>query len=112
MDVEVFNLVTTLASCDHIQKLPQTVLLQVLLGQVLQVSLWKGNAGSNWHLAGVAWHVDLVSKVSDLALDFDSSSQVLSEVVGVENLILDGLGTVNGEVVADFFLLGNFLTHG
>ena len=112
MDVEVFNLVACLGGGNHVQEFSQTVLLEVLLCQVFQVSLWESNVGWNGDLAWVAGHGHVISEVSNLVFDFDSGSKELSEVGGVEDLILDWLGAVNGEGVADFLFLGNFFTHG
>ena len=112
MDVEVFDLISSLAGGNDVQEFSKAVLLEVLLGQVLQVSLWECDVGWDVNLWGFGSNSDVISQVSDLACDFDSSSQEFGEVGGVEDLIFDWLWAVNWEVVADFLLLGDSFTHG
>lgn len=112
MNVEIFDLIGSFAGGNDVQEFSQAVLLEVFLGQVLQVSLWERNVGWDGELAGIAGDGDLFSQVADLSVDFDSGSQELGEVGGVEDLIFDWLWAVNCEGVADFLLLGNFFTHG
>lgn len=112
LNVEIFDLIGSLSSGNDVQEFSQAVLLEVLLGQVLQVSLWEWNVSWDGDLAGIVCDVDLFTQVTNLSVDFYSGFQKLSEVAGVEDLIFDWLGAVNWEVVADFLLLGNFLTHG
>lgn len=45
LDIEVFDLVGFLILGNHVQELSQAVLLQVFLGQVLEVSLAEGDGG-------------------------------------------------------------------
>jgi hypothetical protein len=112
LDVEILDLIWSLVCGNDVQEFSETVLLEVLLGQVLQVSLWEWDAGWDGDFCGIWGNGDLVSQVSNLILDFDSCSQEFGEVGGVENLILNWLWAVNGEAVADFLLLGDFFTHG
>lgn len=112
LNVEIFNLIGSLSGGNDVQEFSQTVLLEVLFGQVLQVSLWECDVSWDSDLAGIVGDVDLFTQVSNLSVDFYSGFQEFSEVAGVEDLIFDWLGAVNWEVVADFLLLGNFFTHG
>jgi len=43
LNVEVFDLVGGLVDCDDVQELSQTVSLEVLLGEVLEISLGEGD---------------------------------------------------------------------
>jgi len=112
LNVEIFDLIGCFSGGDDVQEFSQAVLLEILLGEVLQVSLWESNVSGDGDLAGITSDVDLLAQVTDLSVDFNSASQEFSEVAGVEDLIFDGLGAVNCEAVADFLFLGNFFTHG
>jgi len=112
LNVEIFDLIGSLSGGNDVQEFSQAVFLEVLFGQVLQVSLWEWNVGSNGDFAGITGDVDLFTQVTDFTIDFYSGFQEFSEVGGVEDLIFDWLGAVNSEVVVDFLLLGNFFTHG
>ena len=112
LDVEIFNLIGLLSSGNNIQEFSQAVLLEVLLSQILQVSLWEWDVSRNGDLVGISWYVDLFTEVSDLTLNFNSSSQELSKVAGVENFIFNWSWTINWKAVADFLLLGDSFAHG
>lgn len=112
MNVEIFDLIGSLSGGNDVQEFSQTVFLEVLLGQILQISLWECDIGWDGDLAGISGNVDLLAQVTNLSVDFYSGFQKLSEVAGVEDLIFDWLGAIDGEGVADFLLLGNFFTHG
>ena len=112
MDVEILDLISSLAGGNDVQEFSEAVFLEVLFGEVFQVSLGECDVGWDIDLSGIWGDGDVISQVSDLTLDFDSCSQELGEVGGVENLIFNWLGAVNWEAVADFLLLGDFLTHG
>lgn len=112
LDVEIFDLISSLTSGNDVQEFSQAVLLQILFSQVFQVSLGEGNVGWNCDLAGIAGNSDIITQMSDFTSDFDSCLQELGKVVGVEDLIFNGFWAVDGEVVADFLLLGNSFTHG
>ena len=53
LDVEVSEFILVLSSSDHAQVLLEILLLEVLLGQVLEVPLAEGNAGLNDDALGV-----------------------------------------------------------
>jgi hypothetical protein len=97
LDVEVLDLISGLVEGDHVQKLLQTVTLQVLLSQILQVSLRKSNIHLHVHLLVVVSHLHRLPQVTSLAVDLNSLPQVFGEVGCVEDFILDRLGAVDSE---------------
>ena len=111
LDVEVLDLVSGLVDGDDVQELTEAVPLEVLLGEVLEVSLGEGDVGLDGDLLVVAANLDLLAEFAGFAVDFDSVLEELSEVGGVEDLILDGLGAVNDKSSGDLglsFLGGSF----
>ncbi len=98
VDLEVLELKGALRSGDHVQVVAQLLLLQVLLGQVLEVSLGKGQLGSDQDLGLVARDHHLGSEVSSLAAHLDAVVQILLEGGGVDDLVLHGLVEINGEL--------------
>ena len=107
LDVEVLDLVVLLVGGHHVQELPQAVLFQVPLGQVLQVPLREVDSGIYGHFPVVAGDLDVVAELAELAVDLDVLAEVLCEVGGVEDLVLDGLGAVDAEVEVHWlFVLG------
>lgn len=80
------------------QEISQLLLLQVLLGQVLQVSLGEGKLGSDDDLGLVAGDGDLGAQLTSLAVDLDAVVQELLEGGRVQHLILNGLPQINGEL--------------
>lgn len=92
------------------------MLLEVFLGEVLKVSLGERDLSSHLNLLIVVVDLEGLSEFAQLAVDLDALSEELCEVSGVKDLILNRLGAVNAEVVADFLLLGYFsvglLSHG
>jgi hypothetical protein len=97
--VEVLDLVRALVGSNHIQKLPQAVLLQVLLGEVLQVALGKTDVGLDADSLVVTVHLHVLAEVAGPAADLDACSEEFCEVGSVEDFVLDGLGAVDGEGV-------------
>jgi hypothetical protein len=104
LDVEVLDLVGGLVDGDDVQELAETVPLEVLLGEVLEVSLGEGDVGLDGDFLVVAAHLDLLSQFAGFAVDFDSVLQELGEVGCVEDLVLDGLGAVDDEGSGDLGL--------
>jgi hypothetical protein len=85
------------------------VLLQVLLGEVLQVTLGETDLSLNCHTLVITGDLNVISQVASAASDFNATAQELTEVSSVEDLILDGLGTVDGEGVGHLSLASLFL---
>jgi hypothetical protein len=99
LDVEVLDLIGGSVGCDHVQELSKTVLLEVFLGEVLEVSLGEGDVGLDRDALVVTGNAHNFSEVASPSSDFDASTQELSEIVGIEDLILDGFGAIDGESV-------------
>jgi hypothetical protein len=103
LDVEILDLIVGLVGGDNVQEFSKTVLLEVLLGQVLKISLGEGDIGVDVDdFVGVG-DLDAVTQFTDLSVNLDSLSEELSEVAGVEDLVLNGSGAVDGEVVVAGF---------
>lgn len=81
------------------------MLLQISLGQVLEVPFREGDAGADCNLGSVFGDLDLLTELAQLAVDFDPLAQVLGEVGGDEHFIADGLGAVDGKIEAEGLLL-------
>ena len=107
VDLEVSELVAVLGVGNHTQPVSQVVLLQVLLGEVLQVSLGEGDVGGEGDLGLLPLHGELLAEVAGLASDLDALLEVLLEVSAVHDTILDGVGAVNEEL--DLVLLAKLL---
>ena len=116
LDVEVLDLVRALVGGNDIEELTEGVLLEVLLGEVLEVSLGEADVGLDSDALVVGVDLHALSEVSGSAADLDAGSEELSEVAGVEDLVLDGLGAVDGEGVRDLgisvLLLGDLGSLG
>ena len=97
LDVEVLDLVGIFAVCDDVEELSETVSLEVLLGEVLEISLGEGDVSSDGDLFVFALDIDCASEFSSSSVDFDSLSEIFGEVVGVKDFIFDGFGAVDGE---------------
>jgi hypothetical protein len=91
LDVEVFNLVGRLVGGNDIQKLSQAVLLEIFFGEVFQVSLGEVDVSLDSNPLVVAVDSYGLSEVAGSSCDFDASSEELSEIGGIEDLILNGL---------------------
>lgn len=76
-DSEVAQLVRVLFVGHHTDPVAQTVLLQVLLGQVLEVCLGKVNVGADNELQLGALEGDVVAQVVHLAVDLKAGLDVL-----------------------------------
>ena len=107
VDLEVSELVAVLGVGNHTQPVSQVVLLQVLLGEVLQVSLGEGDVGGEGDLCLLPLHGELLAEVAGLASNLDALLEVLLEVSAVHDTILDGVGAVNEEL--DLVLLPKLL---
>merc|ERR1711924_226417 len=68
-NVEVAKLVCALGGSDHMNIVAELLLLQVLLGQVLQVALGERWLGGHHDLGLLTVDLDLVAEVASLAAD-------------------------------------------
>merc|ERR1719433_957739 len=71
VDLEVSQLVAVLSVGNHTQPVPQVVLLQVLLGEVLQVALGEGGGGGDCNLVLFPDKGDLLAEVVGFTTDLD-----------------------------------------
>ena len=107
VDLEVSELIAVLGVGHNTEPVPEVVLLQVLLGEVLQVSLGEGDVGGEGDLSLLPLHGELLAEVAGLASNLDALLEVLLEVSAVHDTILDGVGAVNEEL--DLILLAKLL---
>ena len=89
MDAEVSKVESVLITCDDSQPITKVVLLQVLLRQVLQISLGERRLSRDNNLGLLTVDADLVSEVSSLVVDLDTVVQELLEDSRVEETILN-----------------------
>ncbi len=110
-DLEVSQLIGVLVGGNDVQEITKLLLLQVLLGEVLQVSLRERKFSSNVNLGLLAGDLDLGTKVTSLAVDLDAIMKELLEGGSIENLILNRITTINSELGNSLLgrLLGNLL---
>ena len=107
VDLEVSELVAVLGAGHHTKPVPQVVLLQILLGEVLQVSLGEGDVGGEGQLGLLSLHAELLAKVGSLASNLDALLKILLEISAVHDAILHGVGAVNEQL--DLILLAELL---
>jgi hypothetical protein len=104
-DVEELELVDTARGGDDAEPVTELLLLEELLGQVLEVATREGNVSNNLDLAVTRLgDDDLVTKVADTALDLDAVVEELLEGRDVEDLVARGLRSVDDVLLSD--LLG------
>ena len=98
-NVEELQAVLALASAHDAQPVPQLLLLEELLGQVLQVAAREVLVGDDLDatVAEVA-DGDVVAQVAGAAFDFDALLQKGREGAGVENAVFGGLLGVDDEL--------------
>jgi len=116
-DVEVPQLVhiPVLVGCNHSEPVPHIVLLQVLLGQVLQVPLGEGALGGDADLVLLTSDGDGGAEHARFAVNLDAVVEELFEGGDVHDLVLHGLATVDGERLSLLLALGHcgrLLGHG
>ncbi len=97
VDLEVPELVGVLGGGHDAQPVPQVVLLEVLLGQVLEVPLAEGHGGGEHEPVLLPGEGDVLAEVARLAADLDALPQVGLEVAAVHDAVLDRVGAVDGE---------------
>ena len=108
VDVEELKLVLVLAGGDDSQVLTEVLLLEVLLGQVLEVSLGEGDLSLDDEGVLVLGNSDGLAEVSDHAINLDVLGEVGLKVVEHENVVLDWVLAVNDVLVGGFLSLEGF----
>lgn len=79
LDIVELEGVDSLAGGDDSKPVSELVLLQELLGEILEVSAGEGGVGDNKDLALVPGDLDSLTKVSSSSVDLDSVVQELFE---------------------------------
>lgn len=105
---KVSHFVRILASSDNSKVVSELLLLQISLGQVLQLTLGEAKIGraGNSQLSSITGDGNIVgSKSSGLSIDLDSVVKVLLEHGNVEDLIVDRLRAVDDEFGDGFLSL-------
>ena len=100
-DVEEPKLIDALARANNTEPITQLLLLQELLGEVLEVATRELDVSHD--LDFVAAHLgdgNVVAEVAGAAVDLDAVVQELLEGGDVEDLVGDGLGAVDGVLFA------------
>ena len=82
--------------------------LEVFFGEVFEVSLGEVNISLDSDSLVVGVHLHVLAEVTGSSCDFDATAEELSEIGGVEDLVLNGLGAVDGEGVRDLGFSGLF----
>jgi len=105
-DVEESELVDTLRSRHNTEPIPELLLLEELLGQVLEVSSREVDVRNNLDLS-IANLRDLhnVAEVTDTAVDLDLVLEELLEGGDIEDFVAGGLRGVDDELLSNLCLL-------
>jgi len=107
-DIEELKLIDTLGGRDNTEPVPELVLLQELLGQVLKVAPRKWDMRNNNDLPlTLLGDLDRVTKVTNTVVDLDPVVQELLERGYVEDLVGGGLRSIDGERLSLDLLLAS-----
>lgn len=105
-DVEELKLIDTLGGSDNTEPVPELVLLQELLGQVLKVATRKWDMRNNDDLPlTLLGDLNRVTKVTNTIVDLDPVMQEFLECGYVEDLIGGRLGSIDSERLSRLGLL-------
>ena len=105
MDVEVPELVGVLLGSNDTEPITEGVLLQILLGQILQIPLGERRLGRDGDLSLLPGDADLVPQNTGLPVDLHTVMEKLLEDSGVKESIVDG-----GRQVQDELQVGGLLS--
>merc|ERR1712083_823881 len=100
LDLEVPELVRGARVGDDVKPVAQLVLLEELLGQVLEVPLGERRLRNDCDDRAVALDLHGIPQLAGLAVDLDAVVQELLESARVHDAIIDRLGAVDGELEA------------
>ena len=109
VDGEELEFVDVLVGGDDSQVLTELLFLEVLLGQILEVSLGEGNLALNDSGVFVLANGDNLAKVGLLTLNLDVVDEPLDEVSENENVVLNGVSALDDESVGWLLCLGSLL---
>jgi len=105
-NVEEAELVDTLGGGNDAEPVTELLLLEELLGEVLQVAARELLVRNDLDLAiALLADLDVVAKVTGAALDLDAVVKELLESLDVEDLVVDGLRAVDDELLGDLLAL-------
>ena len=109
-DVEVTELIGTLVRGNDTEPVAELVLLEELLGKVLEVTLGELLVGGDGDLGIITTdNGHLIGETTGAALDLDAIVKELLESSGIKDLVTGGTGAVDGELVGD--LLASLLLN-
>jgi hypothetical protein len=92
VDVEVTELVGGFVRSDNVKVITELILLQVLFGQVLQVSLGERRLSINRDLGLIERNLHTLTEVGKFAIDFDALLKISLKSGGVHDVVGMGLG--------------------
>lgn len=105
LNVEVSELVCGFVVGNHSQIFLQVLLLEVLLGEVLKVSLAEGDACLHNDVLAIFAHAHCISQVTGLVVNLYSLSEEALEVSEDDDVVLNGKSAVNQVLQVNFLLL-------
>lgn len=109
LELVVLELVAVLAAHDDTEVILELLLLEVLLGEVLDVTLAGVLVGKdNGKLGLLAGDGDGAGRGGARSIDLDFVVEELLETSNVDNLILDGDGAVDDNLLGSRLLRGHF----
>lgn len=112
-DVVEAELVDTLGGGNNAQPVTELLLLEVLLGQVLEVATREGDVSDNLDLALTNLGDDnIVTEVADTALDLDAVVEKLLKGGDIEDLVARGLRSVDDVLLGDLLGLATTSSNG
>merc|ERR1719509_527419 len=98
VDLEVSEFVGVLGVSDNTKPIPEVVLLEVLLGEVLEVPLGEGDVAGELDLGLLPGQAHVLPEVASLASHLDAFMKILLEVSTVHDTVLHGVGAIDGEL--------------
>lgn len=101
------QLVLVLLDSNESDPVSELVLLQVSLGQVLQVLSGELSSGDNNHLVSFLGNGDGLTQVTDDTVNLDVFNQVLNVSLLVENSVFNWSRSVNDELLSSLSVLGS-----
>lgn len=105
-NVEEAELVDTLGGGNNTEPVTELLLLEELLGKVLEVTTRKLLVGNDLDLyLALLADLDVITEVTGAALDLDAVVEELLESLDVEDLVVDGLRAVDDELLRHLLVL-------
>lgn len=101
-NAEVFEFISGCTCCYNVQEITKLLLLQVLLGQILQVSLGERKLSGNVDLGFIARDCHLGSKLSSFSIDLNAIMQELLKSSSIKHFVIHWLPAINCELRHSF----------